>query len=114
MALMMLKESMALHPSLSRRRDTGRFATGGYTLIDVFVFLVCLAVLGAMVVLPRIGRHRGRSPRINCTNNLKQLGLSYLQWAWDAQDRFPMQVSVTNGGSMEFVGSGAAWVHFRV
>jgi hypothetical protein len=30
------------------------------------------------------------------------------------QDRFPMQVPVTNGGTMEFVKNGAAWVHFRV
>jgi len=47
-------------------------------------------------------------------NNLKQVGLSYKQWALDNQDRYPMQVSVTNGGTMEFVNSGVVWVHFRV
>jgi prepilin-type processing-associated H-X9-DG protein len=35
-------------------------------------------------------------------------------WALDMQDRYPMQVPVTNGGTMELVSSGAAWVHFRV
>jgi prepilin-type processing-associated H-X9-DG protein len=47
-------------------------------------------------------------------NNLKQIGLSFKQWALDNQDRYPMQVLVTNGGTMELVDSGAVWVHFRV
>jgi hypothetical protein len=45
---------------------------------------------------------------------LKQIGLSFKQWALDNKDHLPMQVSVTEGGTMEFVNSGAAWVHFRV
>jgi len=32
----------------------------------------------------------------------------------DNQDKYPMQVAVTNGGTMEFVNSGPAFVHFLV
>jgi hypothetical protein len=95
----------------NRRRSSGVQA---YTLIDIFVFLVSVGVLGSIVLPAYFGRTKCRCQRINCNNNLKQTGLSYKQWALDMQDRFPMQVPVTNGGTMEFVNSGVAWVHFRV
>src|ERR1051325_11361613 len=95
----------------SRKRSSGMRA---YTLIDIFVFLVSVAILGSLVVPAYLARNRRCSCRINCTNNLKQTGLSFKQWSLDMQDRFPWQVPVTNGGTMELVNSGAAWVHFMV
>jgi prepilin-type processing-associated H-X9-DG protein len=47
-------------------------------------------------------------------NNLKQIGVSFITWAGDHGDKFPMQVSVTNGGSMEFVGTSETFRHFQV
>jgi hypothetical protein len=87
-----------------------------YTLIDLLVGVACLAlILAVVLVLPFHSRpNRGRAKRINCICNLKQIGLSYKQWAIDNHDLYPMQVSVTNGGTMEFMSSGAVWVHFRV
>jgi hypothetical protein len=35
-------------------------------------------------------------------------------WAIDNDDRLPMQVSVTNGGSMELTASGQVFPHFQV
>src|SRR4051812_21954709 len=84
-----------------------------YTLIDLLVSVAFLVVVGA-ILLPALGNRRNGGCRINCTNNLKQIGLSFKQWALDNQDRYPSQVPVTNGGTMELVSSGAAWVHFRV
>jgi len=43
---------------------------------------------------------------------LKQIGLAYRQWGMDNGDKYPDQVSVTNGGTMELVTSGLAYVHF--
>jgi len=54
------------------------------------------------------------APRINCANNLKQVGLAFRTWAIDNDGRFPMQVSVTNGGTMELVSSGLVFPHFQV
>jgi prepilin-type processing-associated H-X9-DG protein len=115
MALVMLKGGMALHSRFSIRRQAGGLArVKAYTLIDVFVFLVCLAVLGSLVVPSFLARTRRCGCRFNCTNKLKQAGLAFKQWALDQQDRFPMQVSTNQGGTLELVNSGQAWVHFQV
>src|SRR4026208_106088 len=107
---------MPLKCSIHAREERRFSKTGAYTLTDLLIGLACLAVILAVVfVLPvHSGPSRARVKRINCTCNLKQVGLSYKQWALDNQDRYPMQVSVTNGGTMEFVNSGVVWVHFRV
>lgn len=47
-------------------------------------------------------------------NNLKQIGLAYRQWAIDNGEKFPMQVSVTNGGAMELAEVGQIQDVFRV
>lgn len=85
----------------------------GFTLIEFMVVVAVLAVLVA-VFLPAMIKPRYRASRIGCVNNLKQVGLAFRQWALDNNDKFPMQVSGTNGGTMELVESGNVYVHFRV
>jgi type II secretory pathway pseudopilin PulG len=78
--------------------------------------LLVIAVLAALlaILLPALAGARKRAKRINCINNLKQVGLAFKQWSLDNDDKFPMQVSITNGGTMELIGSGNVFVHFRV
>jgi prepilin-type processing-associated H-X9-DG protein len=83
------------------------------TVWETLVVVVVLAVLLACL-LPALMPPKRRASRINCINNLKQLGLAFHQWAQDNNDEFPMQVSVTNGGTMELIESGKVFVHFRV
>jgi len=45
---------------------------------------------------------------------MKQIGLSVRCWAIDNNDHTPMQVSVTNGGTMELAASGVVFPHFQV
>jgi hypothetical protein len=45
---------------------------------------------------------------------MKQIGLAFRTWSLDNNDRFPMQVSVTNGGTMELITSGVVYGHFEV
>jgi hypothetical protein len=58
--------------------------------------------------------------RITCVNNLKQIGLTFLEWALDNEGRFPGNVSTNAGGAMEFCAVGAdgfdrnAARHFQV
>jgi hypothetical protein len=38
---------------------------------------------------------------------LKQIGLAYREWAGDNGDKFPMEISVTNGGTAELFSRGS-------
>src|SRR5262245_4694744 len=84
-----------------------------FSLIELFAIVACLALLG-LVILPAFARRTARSATVNCVNNLKQVGLSFWTCALDNQNRYPMQVPVTNGGTMELVDSSPAFVHFLV
>jgi hypothetical protein len=46
-------------------------------------------------------RRSERAAHISCVNNLKQIGLSFRQWALDNGDQFPFNVGVANGGTRE-------------
>lgn len=83
------------------------------TLVEVLVVIATLAVL-ALILLPLLAKPSTGCKRIDCGDNLKQIGLSFKLWAGDNGDRYPMQLSVTNGGTMEWVARGAAWPHFQV
>lgn len=84
------------------------------TLVEVCVVLVVLGVLAAVFLPALLPIHNGRM-RINCVNNLHQIGLAYKSWAGDNNDKFPMEVSVTNGGSMELIADGKnAWLNYLV
>jgi hypothetical protein len=69
----------------------------------------------ALIFLPAtFQRTHGTAQKINCVNNLKQVGVAFRTWALDNADKYPAQVSITNGGTMELVDSGTVWPHFSV
>jgi prepilin-type N-terminal cleavage/methylation domain-containing protein/prepilin-type processing-associated H-X9-DG protein len=83
------------------------------TLIEVLVVIFVLAVI-VVIILPGLAAAKRRSSAIVCINNVKQIGLSFRVWAGDNGDKFPMEVSVTNGGAMELAITGNAVAVFRV
>jgi len=84
------------------------------TLVEVVVVVFVLAVLVAML-LPALTAAKRRPSSVGwCANYLKQISLSYRLWAGDNGDKYPMEVSVTNGGTMELVGRLDAWKTFQV
>ena len=87
--------------------------TEAFTFMELLIVIAVVAILLA-ALLPALARGRTRSSRINCINNLKQISLSFQQWALDNGDKFPMQVSVTNGGAMDGIASGNVCANFQV
>lgn len=74
--------------------------------------MIGLVAILFMLLLPaRVGRPK--SPYlIQCFSNQKQIGLALHMFADDNNGQFPPQVSITNGGSMEFIGSNSPALHF--
>ncbi|HEV2211488.1 MAG TPA: type II secretion system protein [Verrucomicrobiae bacterium] len=94
-------------------KDSPRNRNAGFEFIEMLVVLAILLV-AAVVLLSTLARSRRPAPGITCSNNLKQIDLSFKTWALDNNDRFPMEVSITNGGTKELVNTGAVYVHFLV
>ena len=84
------------------------------TRTDVIVVIATLTVL-FVLLLPALGPvlHNGRQ-RINCVSNIKQIGIAYRLWEGDNNGKYPMGVSVTNGGAMELAATGNVAVCFQV
>ena len=85
----------------------------GITIIEVVVIVVGLMML-ALALAAWWAKTHQRWARINCTNNAHQMGLAFKTWALDNQDKYAMEVSVTNGGAMEFVRTGNVASVFEV
>jgi len=90
----------------------------GYASLVITVLVIVLLIPGAML-LPALSRAKERAQRINCVNNLKQVGLGFKLWSGDHQD-FPFNVSTNQGGTLELCSLGSdgfdmnAVLHFQV
>jgi len=87
--------------------------TTALTLTEVLVVIFVIAFAVALL-LPALAAAKRKHARIGCISNLKQIGIAYRLWEGDNNDKYPMAVSVTNGGAMELVATGNVAACFRV
>jgi prepilin-type N-terminal cleavage/methylation domain-containing protein/prepilin-type processing-associated H-X9-DG protein len=71
---------MVLHSRSAQRK--------GFTLIELLVVIAIIAIL-ASILFPVFARARENARRSSCMSNLKQIGLGFMQYVQDYDEKFP-------------------------
>jgi prepilin-type processing-associated H-X9-DG protein len=87
--------------------------TNALTLVEVIVVIAVL-VIAVALILPALAMAKRKTSKISCANDLKEVGIAFRLWEGDNNDKYPMAVSLTNGGAMELVATGNVAACFRV
>jgi prepilin-type N-terminal cleavage/methylation domain-containing protein/prepilin-type processing-associated H-X9-DG protein len=86
----------------------------GFTLLEVLVVVAIVAIFFLLIIPTATPTHpRDRAPDVQCMSNLKQNTLGIVMWMSDHNEKFPWQVTTTNGGSLEQITSGRVAPHFQ-
>jgi len=72
-----------------------------FTLIELLVVIAIIAILAA-ILFPVFATAREKARQTTCASNLKQLGLAFIQYVQDYDERYP-------GGTAYSVNAGWAW-----
>jgi prepilin-type N-terminal cleavage/methylation domain-containing protein/prepilin-type processing-associated H-X9-DG protein len=75
-------------PGYCKPKESPIRRRAGFTLIELLVVIAIIAILAA-ILFPVFARARENARRSSCQSNLKQLGLSFIQYAQDFDERLP-------------------------
>jgi prepilin-type N-terminal cleavage/methylation domain-containing protein/prepilin-type processing-associated H-X9-DG protein len=73
--------------SVTTNLRTQRNKPGGFTLIELLVVIAIIAILAA-ILFPVFARARENARKASCQSNMKQLGLGFMQYTQDYDERY--------------------------